>query len=366
MGKKLRLVGVSMVASECDIIESFARHNLSFVDHLHIQLHNSFDSTQEIIEKLIEEGLSISFELHSNPVFRRELMGDTIVQEVANEGCFDYILPLDADELIVADDRGALEHELSSLPGVGALKVPWLSYVPTEDDDATDLNPITRIRHRLRSLHSVKKVFFARHMLQFADVYLADGNHDLLSKNARDIPHRQSTSICLAHFPVRSWEQLISKIRIGAAARLISPDFTEHQSPHWRMLENDPLLSSSPSMGQLSRYATDYLGSRDKNVISAPLSTTARTMKYAKFVKVDPLDRLWKFVSALLTREEIISQLRQSLAQISNGSSISDGAERRRLLNEVEVARRLTQSFHEKIRSLNERIRTLEQRLLRD
>ena len=57
-----------MVASECDIIESFARHTLCFADHLHIQFHNSYDASQEIVERLVAEGLPITFERNGDPV----------------------------------------------------------------------------------------------------------------------------------------------------------------------------------------------------------------------------------------------------------------------------------------------------------
>jgi len=142
-----------MVASECDIIESFARHTLDFVDHLHIQFHNSYDSSRQIVENLIAEGLSISCEISTDPVFRRGVMGDSLLRRVACDSKFDFLLPLDADEFITAEDRMVLETELGAIPRVGALSVNWLSYVPTDQDDQTDPNPITRIRHRVRSLH---------------------------------------------------------------------------------------------------------------------------------------------------------------------------------------------------------------------
>ena len=58
----MKLCSVAMVANESDIIEAFARHTLAFTDHLHIGFHNSYDTTREIIERLVDEGLSISHE----------------------------------------------------------------------------------------------------------------------------------------------------------------------------------------------------------------------------------------------------------------------------------------------------------------
>ena len=57
MNKKL--VGLSMVRNESDVIETFIRHNLTLLDELHIIDHNSSDNTREILTLLKQEGLPI-------------------------------------------------------------------------------------------------------------------------------------------------------------------------------------------------------------------------------------------------------------------------------------------------------------------
>jgi hypothetical protein len=41
----MRLAAVTMVRSECDIIEAFVRHNAAFFDRLYILDHRSTDTT---------------------------------------------------------------------------------------------------------------------------------------------------------------------------------------------------------------------------------------------------------------------------------------------------------------------------------
>ena len=54
-----KLVGLSMVRNESDVIETFVRHNLTLLDELHIIDHNSSDNTREILTLLKEEGLPL-------------------------------------------------------------------------------------------------------------------------------------------------------------------------------------------------------------------------------------------------------------------------------------------------------------------
>ena len=44
-----KLVGLSMVRNESDVIETFVRHNLTLLDELHIIDHNSSDNTLSLI-----------------------------------------------------------------------------------------------------------------------------------------------------------------------------------------------------------------------------------------------------------------------------------------------------------------------------
>lgn len=56
----MRIVAVSRILDEADIIEAFLRHTATFVDH-HVVLDNgSRDGTLEIMKNLHNEGLNLS------------------------------------------------------------------------------------------------------------------------------------------------------------------------------------------------------------------------------------------------------------------------------------------------------------------
>jgi len=56
--------------NESDIIESYCRYNLTFCDGMIIYERQSSDNTNEIIRKLIAEGLPIQHRLMQNNAIR--------------------------------------------------------------------------------------------------------------------------------------------------------------------------------------------------------------------------------------------------------------------------------------------------------
>ena len=323
---------------------------MSFVDHLHVEFHNSYDTTRRIVERLVGEGLPIGTGVAASPAFQRERLGDAIVHRVASTGRYDHVLPLDADEFIVADSRAALERELERTPADGVLSVAWLPYVPSDLDDPTDPNPVTRIRRRLRAQHpSMRKVFFRADMLRRDDVYVADGNHHLLSRTGRAIAEHEAKGVFLAHYPIRSAQQLASKVVIGAMARRLSPEFTDNQSRHWRALASSPGLATDLPMSELSRLAATYLGSVDAERIEMPLaSEAARTMRYPDLVRVDAFERLAAFVAAVFA-DEALGPRGPSAGPAASATAPVAGSEYRDLLKELEEARRVMQRLQREL-----------------
>ena len=337
---RLALIAVTMVASECDVIEAFVRHSLIYVDHVHLQFHNCYDTSPEIVARLIAEGLAVSAEQSDTPVLRREHLGDALVRRVAAQGAWDHILPLDADEFIVADSRDALEAALAGVQQPGALAVPWLSYVPQPDDDPLDPNPLTRIRNRLAAPHpKVRKVFFRAALLDGDDTYLADGNHHLLSRTGRAIREQPAVGIFLAHYPVRSAQQLVSKVRMGALARRLSPEFTEHQSRHWRALAADRELGTDMPAERLARLAGSYLDAGGGAPVRAPLATAVQRLRYPELIHVDASARLAGFAEALVAP-----------ALHTDTPARASEAAYRTALGELDALRRVVQRAHAKAR----------------
>lgn len=136
------IVGIAVIKNEDDVIEAMVRHNLCFVDHLHIVDNGSTDRTGVILHALAQEGLPISYEVntalsHLQARFLSDLANDTY------RNC--NLILLDADEFLVGNSDDM--HTLFSDPNT-PMSLPWVTYLPRQLDNTNDLNPLTRITHR--------------------------------------------------------------------------------------------------------------------------------------------------------------------------------------------------------------------------
>lgn len=193
-----------------DVIEAFVRHHCAFVERMIIVDNGSRDNTLEILSALKKEGISLEIR-RDEAVFHRQSEALTeIIDELRLQNPPDWILPLDADEFLVGDP---LSEIFDTLPTSVIPLVPWRSYVPTPKDTTAEPCVLRRIRHR-KSLEKPQwyKIAIPKEALA-KRVLLPQGSHSLLhADTGKDFPYRISPHLALAHFPVRSAEQICSKV----------------------------------------------------------------------------------------------------------------------------------------------------------
>src|SRR5258706_11986608 len=101
----MKIVGISMIRNDADIVEPFVRHTLRVLDHLFIIVHSPEDGTDGILKALHAEGLPMTLVFDDEPAF---LQGERLTW-LARQACAaigpDFLFPLDADEFIVPGDR---------------------------------------------------------------------------------------------------------------------------------------------------------------------------------------------------------------------------------------------------------------------
>ncbi|MCX7378280.1 MAG: hypothetical protein NTY94_16235 [Alphaproteobacteria bacterium] len=182
-------------------------------------------------------------------------------------------------------------------------------------------------------------MFFRAALLDGDDTYLADGNHHLLSRTGRAIREQPAVGIFLAHYPVRSAQQLVSKVRMGALARRLSPEFTEHQSRHWRALAADRELGTDMPAERLARLAGSYLDAGGGAPVRAPLATAVQRLRYPELIHVDASARLAGFTEVLVAD-----------ALHTNTPARASEAAYRMALAELDSLRRVVQRAHAKAR----------------
>ena len=226
----MRLLGVAMVSNEADVIEAFVRHNLRRLDALVVLNHRSVDDTEEILTRLAAEGLPLTVLRDADPAFRQgeriTMMARRYLPEL---GC-DFCFALDADEFVMAPSRDALEAALARL---GPGRVGWIplrNYFPTSADSPAERDPLRRFAWRLKSeVATARKVVLPAAFAGDPASQVSLGNHAAVrvreQGTAEPWPHVMLEGPFLAHFPVRSPEQVAKKALLGwMGTRLWRPE----------------------------------------------------------------------------------------------------------------------------------------------
>jgi hypothetical protein len=212
MPASMKLVAVSVVKNEADIIEAFVRHTHALVDHHLIFDHASTDGTRQILAELAREGLSLSLFIDDDLGNLQQQRSNHLTHLACADHRADWVLPLDADEILVTADRAALERELAGCPAGRPLRLPLINYYPTAVDNAAEGNPVRRLRHRARVPLRTPKVFVPRDLAGDPAVSAGKGSHALYRSGQALPDHPASAESWLAHFSLRSPVQQILRV----------------------------------------------------------------------------------------------------------------------------------------------------------
>ena len=306
----MKIVGISMIRNDADIVEPFVRHALGVLDHLFVIVHCPQDGSSEILSALHAEGLPMTL------VFRRRtrLSAGRAPHLLAREVCAtfqpDYIFPLDADEFIVPSERTVIEDALAPLPqDAVAAKVRLRTFVMTSEDPADEANPLRRIRFRPRNEPKTHKVVLTLAFAADPTLVIDHGNHGLLRIGAftGKLHFPPLPQLALAHYPVRSAAQLMNKTIVGYLAHIAAsrPGVEEqHLATHWRRCYEEMILQGATlEMTELELVAR-FHGRQDTLVRADELvcdpTPAVDALRYSHLVRNDAYSTLARFTEALI------------------------------------------------------------------
>lgn len=210
-----------MVRDEVDVICFTISHLVSQgVDRVLVADNNSRDGTLEAVHEL-SKSLSVTVAVDGEVGYYQAWKMTRLARYAACSGA-EWIIPFDADELWVAPQT-TLKDFLAGTE-LDIVKAQMIDYVPQPGDDPGEPNPYRRILHRVAEPKGVKKVAFRAHRL----ARVAVGNHTVRH------PGRSGDGLEVRHFPNRTPEQLLRKMRQGSEA-LASTHQPENVGREWRL-----------------------------------------------------------------------------------------------------------------------------------
>ena len=255
----MKIVSITMIKNESDILESFIRYNLNIFDEMIILDNGSTDDSLKIIANLQAENLPVVLIEDSDAYYNQNVKLTDLLKKAVNEYGADIVCPLDADEFLSSDVSNP-RQTLENLDGNSYYVVRWQTYVPTASDN-TEIKFIpSRIKHIRDDKYDIHyKVVVPRNMVDNFDVSIDMGSHNLIFKNPQQKPSQVMLhNLRIAHFPLRSIEQCMSKILVGWPNLIEKNKENSVWGHHWKSLFEKIRQNSSITYDDLEYFSKNY------------------------------------------------------------------------------------------------------------
>ena len=266
----MKIHTISWARNEADILEAFVRHHAAF-STVEIVLHRCRDNSTEILEALQKEGLPVIWRTDERLAHDQARVLSDMMRKAFADGA-DFTMPLDIDEFLTGDAVSVLKKHGDD---TRAIRLAWKGYVPTDKDDISDHNVLTRIAHR-RSVESPQWYKMLVPRTTTSANGLCYGNHALLDASGQRL-HHADTTLSIAHFPVRSAKQMMRKIYGGWLSHCANVGRERGSTFQWkaafeRFKQDTPLLPA-----ELTQWGLDY--ATEKQWKTLPESFTGGPLK---------------------------------------------------------------------------------------
>lgn len=216
----MAVFGINMCKNNADIVPATIEHMLTQVDHIIVLDGQSTDGAREILSQY-----PITVIDDPDPAYYQSKKTTELAKMARNMGA-EWVVPFDSDEIWYSP-FGTIKEVL------GGLQNQWLvatadlyDQVTSNMDNTLESNPVKRIGWRRRDKGMLPKVACRWR----DDLVIEQGNH---SAGYHGGPTRHNGLLVVRHFPYRSTEQFIKKVRDGVAAYK-GTNLPESSGAHWK------------------------------------------------------------------------------------------------------------------------------------
>lgn len=213
------VASICMVKDEADVIEGTLRRMAREVDQLLVADNGSTDGTRDLLADLARELPLIVLEDRQVAYFQSDKMSR--LAAIAGSMGADWVIPHDADERWYSP-FGRIGDVLAEHTEASIATARLYDHVATGADPAGP--PMDAMAWRRRQTGALPKVACR----PSRPVRIHQGNH------SADFGGTLDGQLVVRHFPYRSAEQFVRKVRNGAAAYAAATGLPETAGAHWR------------------------------------------------------------------------------------------------------------------------------------
>lgn len=317
----MRLVSVTRILNEDDIVEAFVRHNSVGLDHMIFLDSGSSDRTLDILRALQREGVPLSVFQAISAEFDEADASTWLYRLADRMHGADWVVFLDADEFLTGEK---LADRLASLTRRDqAIRLQLVHYYNGPDDDPAELNVPVRMRWRRRDESGVFKIVARGGM--GARLMVDAGNHGGIV-DGHPLATMLERQAALAHYPRRNGWQNLQKLTLGwlrvlaAGSEVVAQGRAAHYRAPFELLRDRPqdLLRNPAYLDSDLDHAA---------AVVAPIAYRGGALRYT--VATDPAMKA--FTLGMRYAEQLARQ---------HGCLIEQSSEARRLAAEWKSARR--------------------------
>lgn len=232
----MNIILISMVKNEVDIIESFIRYHAEFVDQFLIVDNGSSDGTLEILQQLQNEGINLEIIIKDHSEYKQTEVMTQLMYQAVSQYQADIVIPLDADEFLTTDISNDMRQGLEALATYcNYFKMMWQTYLPLELKYKNDKFIFDRFEYRASDrMERLGKIILSRKLIEKKHPVLSMGNHGVDYESGELTPDAIFVSdIKIKHFPIRSVNQMKSKVLVGWINSESKKNKREDESSHW-------------------------------------------------------------------------------------------------------------------------------------
>jgi len=222
------------------------RHTSKWVDHHLIFDHDSTDGTREILAALQREGLALTLFTDDAIGNLQQARSNHLTRLAVENWKADWVLVLDADEILIGPGRTELTRFLAQEPGTRPVSVPLLNYYRTTDDDVSVASPVDRLHYCQPTPSSTRKLFVPNPLARNPAAIVGMGSHALYL-DGQIVPDQPlPADYWLAHLALRTAGQQVMRVIVSELQKISGGRRQAGLALHYRL--GYQLLSEKPDL----------------------------------------------------------------------------------------------------------------------